>query len=65
LAGRLGQQHPERTPFYGGALVIAAVLAATLVTEWHATPSALRIAVYLLGAAVAAVGVLMTFRDLP
>lgn len=58
---RLGE-HPQRTPFYGVLLVIAAVLASWLVAStlvgWHAAVG------YFLALAIGAVGFVMTFRDL-
>ena len=55
-------EHPERTPVYGGLLVVAALIATTAVTVWS-TPLAVRIVVYVTGAIAATVGFLMTLRD--
>lgn len=53
--------HPQRTPFYGVLLVIAAVLlcwvAASIPTGWQSVTG------YLLAVAVGAVGFVMTLRD--
>lgn len=57
--------HPQRTPFYGGVLIIGAMLASTAVTEWISVPTGARIAVYLLSLLAAGIGILLTFRDLP
>lgn len=51
-------------PLYAGVLIIAAMVAAGLVTEWHAAPTVLRLAVYVCSVPSAAAGVVMTFRDL-
>ncbi|MGV9800622.1 hypothetical protein ACWDTP_21495 [Mycobacterium sp. NPDC003449] len=54
--------HPQRTPFYGVLLVIAAVLLCWLVAStlggWPAAVG------YFLAIAVGAFGFVMTFRDL-
>ena len=55
--------HPQRTPVYGGALIVAAMSGATAVTM-ATVPVALRVAVYVVAMMAAVVGVLMTFRDL-
>ena len=58
---RLGE-HPQRTPFYGVLLVIAAVLLCWLVAStlggWQSAVG------YFLAIAVGAVGFVMTLRDL-
>jgi hypothetical protein len=53
--------HPERTPVYGFVLILAA-----LSLIWLGSSSdvrALSIGLYVLAAAIAATGILMTFRD--
>ena len=52
----------ERTPLYGGILIVAAMLAGLAVTE-SAVPVVLRIIVYLVCLVAAIAGVLMTLRD--
>ena len=55
--------HPRRTPVYGGLLIVAAMVGATLV--WlSGLPGWLRAAVLVLALLVAIAGWLMTFRDL-
>jgi UDP-N-acetylmuramyl pentapeptide phosphotransferase/UDP-N-acetylglucosamine-1-phosphate transferase len=53
-------QHPQRTPVYGGVLIITAMIVATVVT---AAPDWLRIPVWVLCLIAALVGTVMTFRD--
>lgn len=57
-------EHPERTPFYGGLLVVAAMLAGLTVQVWTQPPTAVRIVVLVLALVAAIVGVGMTLRDL-
>lgn len=52
----------RRTPFYGGVLIVLAMVAATVVTEAR-PPLGVRVVVYLLALIAAGAGVLMTFRD--
>jgi UDP-N-acetylmuramyl pentapeptide phosphotransferase/UDP-N-acetylglucosamine-1-phosphate transferase len=54
--------HPQRTPVYGGAMIIAAMILATVITA-VGVPTAARVAVYLLCLAAALVGIVLTFRD--
>jgi UDP-N-acetylmuramyl pentapeptide phosphotransferase/UDP-N-acetylglucosamine-1-phosphate transferase len=54
--------HPQRTPVYGGALIIAAMILATVVTA-AGPPSWVRLPVYLLCLVAALAGTVMTFRD--
>jgi UDP-N-acetylmuramyl pentapeptide phosphotransferase/UDP-N-acetylglucosamine-1-phosphate transferase len=55
--------HPQRTPVYGGLLIVAAMVGATLV--WTGDlPGWLTTALLLLALLVAVAGWLMTFRDL-
>jgi hypothetical protein len=57
--------HPMRTPVYGGLLIAAAMLGATVVVtgggDW---PGWLRAALLVLALLAAIAGWLMTFRDL-
>ena len=55
-------EHPERTPVYGGAMIVAAMVVATVVTA-AGVPVGLRVAVYLLCLVAALVGIVLTFRD--
>ena len=54
--------HPQRTPVYGGAMIVAAMILATVVTA-AGVPGPARIAVYLVCLAAALVGFILTFRD--
>jgi UDP-N-acetylmuramyl pentapeptide phosphotransferase/UDP-N-acetylglucosamine-1-phosphate transferase len=55
--------HPRRTPVYGGLLIVAAMVGATVV--WTADlPGWLTTAALLLALVAALAGWLMTFRDL-
>lgn len=54
-------EHPQRTPFYGVCLLIAAFLAVWLASSIHITW--LSVAIYVLAAIAAGVGFVMTFRD--
>jgi UDP-N-acetylmuramyl pentapeptide phosphotransferase/UDP-N-acetylglucosamine-1-phosphate transferase len=51
-----------RTPVYGGALIVAAMVAATVVAM-TGTPPWLRTAVWVVALVAALVGVVMTLRD--
>jgi UDP-N-acetylmuramyl pentapeptide phosphotransferase/UDP-N-acetylglucosamine-1-phosphate transferase len=53
-------QHPQRTPVYGGALIVAAMIVATVVTPAGAW---IRIPVYVACLVAAVAGTVMTFRD--
>lgn len=53
-------QHPQRTPVYGGALIVTAMIVATVVT---AAPDWVRIPVWVICLVAALVGTVMTFRD--
>ena len=53
-------QHPQRTPVYGGALIVGAMILATVVT---AAPAWLRIPVWVACLVAALAGTVMTFRD--
>jgi UDP-N-acetylmuramyl pentapeptide phosphotransferase/UDP-N-acetylglucosamine-1-phosphate transferase len=55
--------HPRRTPVYGGALIIAAMVGATVVWANH-LPGWLTTALLVLAVVAAIAGWLMTFRDL-
>jgi uncharacterized protein (DUF983 family) len=52
--------HPQRTPVYGGALIVGAMILATVVT---ATPAWVRIPVWVACLVAALAGTVMTFRD--
>ena len=54
------REHPQRTPFYGVLLLMAAYLSVWLGSGLDAPWSIL---VYVLAAVIAAAGFLMTFRD--
>jgi hypothetical protein len=56
--------HPERTPFYGAVLVVAAMLAGLAVQVWFSPPLFVRIGVLVVALVAALVGIGMTFRDL-
>jgi uncharacterized protein (DUF983 family) len=53
-------QHPQRTPVYGGALIVGAMILATVVT---ASPAWVRIPVWVACLVAALAGTVMTFRD--
>jgi hypothetical protein len=53
--------HPQRTPFYGVCLLIAAFLSCWLASSIHTTW--LSVAIYVGAAVAACVGFVMTFRD--
>ena len=55
--------HPRRTPVYGGLLIVAAMIGATLVWQ-HLGVIWLRDALLVLALVAALAGWLMTFRDL-
>jgi hypothetical protein len=55
-------EHPQRTPVYGGALIVTAMIVATIVTS-AGTPAWIRIPVYALCLLAALTGTVMTFRD--
>jgi UDP-N-acetylmuramyl pentapeptide phosphotransferase/UDP-N-acetylglucosamine-1-phosphate transferase len=54
--------HPQRTPVYGGAMIVAAMILATVITA-VGVPTPAKVAVYLLCLAAALVGIVLTFRD--
>jgi UDP-N-acetylmuramyl pentapeptide phosphotransferase/UDP-N-acetylglucosamine-1-phosphate transferase len=54
--------HPQRTPVYGGAMIVTAMILATVVTA-AGVPAWLRLVVYLLTLATALTGIVLTFRD--
>ncbi|GAB2637812.1 hypothetical protein GCM10027068_16860 [Prescottella soli] len=54
-------EHPQRTPFYGVLMIIAALAAAIAVTYYG--PTWFRVAVYIVAVPVVAVGFVMTLRD--
>ncbi|SDX71059.1 hypothetical protein SAMN05661080_00900 [Modestobacter sp. DSM 44400] len=57
--------HPMRTPVYGGLLIAAAMIGATLVVYAGAgLPGWLHVALLVLALIAALAGWLMTFRDL-
>jgi UDP-N-acetylmuramyl pentapeptide phosphotransferase/UDP-N-acetylglucosamine-1-phosphate transferase len=55
-------EHPERTPLYGGLLVMCAMVASAVVTV-TGTPAAVRIPVYLVSLLAGLFGALLTLRD--
>jgi UDP-N-acetylmuramyl pentapeptide phosphotransferase/UDP-N-acetylglucosamine-1-phosphate transferase len=55
--------HPMRTPVYGGLLIVAAMLGATVVWQ-GGLPTWLRDVLLVLALIAAVAGSLMTFRDL-
>jgi UDP-N-acetylmuramyl pentapeptide phosphotransferase/UDP-N-acetylglucosamine-1-phosphate transferase len=55
--------HPMRTPVYGGLLIVAAMVGATLAWQ-HVGIEWLRDALLVLALAAALAGWVMTFRDL-
>jgi ABC-type phosphate transport system permease subunit len=55
-------EHPERTPVYGGALMVGAMVVSTVVTL-VAVPVGVRVGVYLVSLVAALVGFVLTFRD--
>lgn len=55
-------EHPERTPLYGGLLIVAAMVVSVVVTMISA-PTAVRIPVYLVSLVAALFGALLTLRD--
>ena len=57
--------HPRRTPVYGGLLIAAAMIGATLVVvEGAGLPTLLRAVLLVLAGVAALGGWLLTFRDL-
>ncbi|MBF6331580.1 hypothetical protein [Nocardia transvalensis] len=54
-------RHPQRTPFYGVLMIIAAMLTGLWLHDQSSLP--LRVVGYLAVAVVALVGFVMTFRD--
>ena len=57
-------EHPERTPVYGAALIVAAMLSGLAVTAWSDPPTAVRVVVLVADLVAAVIGVGMTLRDL-
>ena len=55
--------HPQRTPVYGAALIVAAMLLGTAVTYWSHPVGPVRVAVLVVAFFIAAAGFLMTLRD--
>jgi len=55
-------EHPERTPVYGGALMVGAMVVATVVTA-VGVPTGVKVAVYLVSLVAALAGFVLTFRD--
>ncbi|TSE00317.1 hypothetical protein FOS14_07765 [Skermania sp. ID1734] len=56
-------EHPQRTPFYGALMMVAAWISSGLATAYDA-PAAVRYTIYGISVPVVAIGFLMTFRDL-
>lgn len=57
-------EHPERTPVYGAALMIAAMLSGLAVQVWSKPPLVVRVIVLVAALVAAIVGAGMTLRDL-
>lgn len=57
--------HPERTPFYGGLLIVSAMLAGLLVGVWTHPPFAVKVIVLVAALLAALTGCVMTLRDRP
>ncbi len=55
-------EHPERTPVYGGALMVGAMVVSTVVTA-VGVPTGVKVAVYLVSLVAALAGFVLTFRD--
>ena len=55
-------EHPERTPVYGGALMVGAMVVSTVVTA-VGVPTGVKVAVYVVSLFAAITGFLLTFRD--
>lgn len=55
-------EHPERTPVYGGALMVGAMVVSTVVTA-VGVPTGVKVAVYLVSLVAALTGFVLTFRD--
>lgn len=55
-------EHPERTPLYGGLLIVVAMVASAVVTV-NAVPLVVRLPVYLVSLPAALFGTLLTLRD--
>ena len=55
-------EHPERTPVYGGALMVGAMVVSTVVTA-VGVPTGVKVAVYLVSLMAALTGFVLTFRD--
>lgn len=55
-------EHPERTPVYGGALMVGAMVVSTVVTAMG-VPVWVRVSVYVLSLVAAIFGFGLTFRD--
>jgi len=62
--GRVARgDHPMRTPVYGAALIVAAMLGSVFVWQ-SGWPAWLRVSLLVVALVVALAGWLMTFRDL-
>jgi hypothetical protein len=57
-------EHPERTPVYGAALIVGAMLSGLAVQVWSRPPLAVRVIVLVAALVAAIVGIGMTLRDL-
>lgn len=57
-------EHPERTPVYGAALIVAAMLSGLGVQVWSRPPLVVRVVVLAVALVAAIVGIGMTLRDL-
>jgi hypothetical protein len=57
-------EHPERTPVYGAALIVAAMLSGLAVQVWSRPLLAVRVVVLAAAVVAAIIGIGMTLRDL-
>lgn len=55
--------HPERTPFYGALLIVAAMLSGLGVTVWSSPPAAVKAIVLIADLLAWLAGLVMTLRD--
>ena len=57
-------EHPERTPVYGAAMMVAAMLSGLAVQVWTHPPLPVRVVVLVAALVAALIGFGLTFRDL-
>lgn len=55
--------HPQRTPFYGALLIVAAMMAGLAVRVWSRPPLPVTVAVLIVALLAAIIGLGMTLRD--